>query len=118
MNLRVYLVNDWDKVTEDAKKFDFDLRALGSFINGGTRKSDIHIEFFVTDSELFSKMIAATDDYVTAYIAYRALEACSKRVQRGVLRINDINLVNLVRWVNTTYKVNCNKYDTNLPQVW
>lgn len=35
MNLRVYLVNDWDKVNEDAKKFDFDLRALGSFINGG-----------------------------------------------------------------------------------
>lgn len=52
------------------------------------------------------------------YLAYKAVCACSIRVSSGRVIINDVNIVNLVRWVNNTYGVDCNKYDHNLPKVW
>lgn len=118
MNLRLYLINDWDKLVQEAEDFAYDINALNSYLDGGSRKSSIDIGFFVNDSEMFSKMVKATDDYVTVYLAYKALIACSRRVSTGRIRINDVNIVNLVRWVKDTYGVDCNKYDSNLPKVW
>ncbi len=118
MNLQLYLINDWDKLVREAEDFAYDIKALNSYLNSGSRKSSIDIRFWVNDSELFSKMVNATDDYVTVYLAYQAICVCSIRVSSRRVSITDVNIVNLVRWVNNTYGVDCNKYDTNLPKVW
>ncbi len=118
MNLRLYLINEWDKLVREAEDFAYDIKALNSYLNSDSRKSSIDIRFWVNDSELLSKMVNATDDYVTVYLAYKSICVCSRRVSSGRVSINDVNIVNLVRWVNNTYGVDCNKYDHNLPKVW